>query len=146
MILDYLKNLKDYEGCNKNLSKITEFVNSHDMLALEKGKYDLGDECFVNILESNPTTSAKWESHIKYLDVQYVISGSETIEWQIIEKMNKTTEYDEVKDRFLGTAENGKSIAVEEGMFMILFPQDAHCPGIRANHDALKKAVFKIKI
>lgn len=145
MILDYVKNIGLYEGCNKNLSKIAKFIGEHDMKALEKGKYDLGDECFVNILESNPTTSTKWESHVKYLDVQYIIDGSETIKWQLLEKITKTTEYDEVKDRFLGTGE-GPAIPVLSGMFMILFPEDAHCPGIKAEHDFVKKAVFKIKI
>lgn len=147
MILDYMRNIGLYEGCNKNLSKIAKFIAENDLKSLEKGKYDLGDECFVNILESNPSpASTKWESHVKYLDVQYIVTGSEVIEWQIIENMQKTTEYDAVKDRFLGTSEIGKPITVDEGMFMILFPEDAHCPGIKANHDFVKKAVFKIKI
>ncbi len=145
MILDHIRNISLYTGCNKNLAKISDFIAKNDLKTLEKGKYDLGDECFVNILESNPTTSTKWESHIKYLDVQFIVTGSETIEVAMIENMNKTTEYDEVKDRYLGTGK-GQPIAVEENMFMILFPEDAHCPGIKANHDFLKKAVFKIKI
>ena len=146
MILDYMRNIGLYEGCNKNLSKIAKFIAENDLKSLEKGKYDLGDECFVNILESNPSpASTKWESHVKYLDVQFIVTGSETIEFAMIENMNKTTEYDAVKDRYLGTG-SGQPIVVEENMFMILFPEDAHCPGIRANHDFLKKAVFKIKI
>ncbi len=145
MILDYKKNLKIYEGVNKFWSKIEKFISENDLKSIEKGKYDLGDECFVNILESNPTVSTKWESHIKYIDVQYIITGSETIEWQFIDKMEKTTEYDAVKDRYLGVS-SGEKIAVKEGMFMALFPDDAHCPGIKAEHDFLKKAVFKIKI
>lgn len=146
MIFDYAKNLKLYEGCNKYLYKINEFISTHDMASLEKGKYDLGDECFVNILESNPTTSTRYESHVKYLDIQYIVKGSETILWKYIDEATKTTEYDEVKDRYLLTAENGKPLTVEEGQFMMLYPTDAHCPGIRANHDFVKKAVFKIKI
>lgn len=145
MIIDYGRNLKLYYGCNKNLQKIDKFIAENDLKTLPKGKYDLGDECFVNILESNPTTSTKWECHEKYLDVQYMVIGSETIEYAIIENMNKTTEYDAVKDRYLGTGE-GQQILVDEGAFMILFPEDAHCPGIKGKSDFLKKAVFKIKI
>lgn len=145
MVLDYLKNLSNYEGCNKYLSKITEFIANNNLKELAKGKYDLGDECFVNILESNPTTSTKWESHVKYLDIQYIVTGSETIVWNDFSFMQNKTEYDEVKDRYLGTGE-GQAITVEEGMFMLLFPSDAHCPGIKAHDDFVKKAVFKIKI
>lgn len=147
MILDYAKNIGLYAGCNPRLAKISEFVASHDLKALEKGKYDLGDECFVNILESAPAeTATKWEAHVKYLDVQYIVSGSEVIEWQSFSKMTDVTEYDAVKDRYLGKCGEGKPVALDEGMFMILFPEDGHCPGIKANHDFVKKAVFKIKI
>lgn len=145
MVLDYLKNLPQYEGCNKYLAKITEFVSKNDLKTLTKGKYDLGDECFVNIQEPTLTTSDRWEAHVKYLDVQYIISGSETILWNDFSAMQDKTEYDEVKDRYLGTGE-GQAITVEEGQFMLLFPNDAHCPAIKAHHDNIKKAVFKIKV
>lgn len=127
MILDNIRNISLYTGCNKNLEKISAFIAEHDLKTLEKGKYDLGDECFVNVLESNPTTSTKWESHVKYLDVQFIVTGSETIEFAMIENMNKTTEYDAVKDRYLGTG-SGQPIVVEENMFMILFPRRRSLP------------------
>lgn len=145
MVLDYIKNIKNYESCNKYLNKISAFVAENDMKNLPVGKYDLGDGCFVNVMVSQPSVSGKWESHVKFLDVQYIIGGSETIIWNDFGFMQNKTEYDAVKDRYLGTGE-GQAITVEEGMFMLLFPCDAHCPGNKAHSDNVKKAVFKIKI
>lgn len=145
MIVDYLKNLHLYTGVNKNLSQISKFFAEHDVKSLEKGKYQLEDDCFVNILESNPTDSTKFEAHVKYLDVQLILKGSETIRWQTLSLTDKTTDYDDVKDRFFMTAKESEKITLVEDMFMILFPEDAHCPGIKAFDDSIKKAVFKIK-
>ena len=36
MILDYMRNIGLYEGCNKNLSKIAKFIAENDLKSLEK--------------------------------------------------------------------------------------------------------------
>jgi biofilm protein TabA len=82
---------------------------------------------------------AGWESHKKYIDLQYVIRGKEQIAVSPIDKATVTKPYDETKDVANYTAE-GTFYTAEPGTFFLFFPQDVHRPNIKvAGYDMVKK-------
>ena len=103
---------------------------------------------FVNIVEYETTTEDKrfWEAHKNYLDLHFMLDGEEIINVNFIDNM-KQIEFVE-KDDFLSLEGNKKSsILLEEGDFLICYPNDAHMTAIKVSDSKkIKKAIFKVKI
>ena len=94
---------------------------------------------------SKPETSGKWEAHRRYIDVQYLVSGSERICYSPIAKM-ALGDYDPQKD-FQALSGNGQFLQLNAGSFMVFFPQDAHMPGLANGFETpIKKIVVKCVI
>ena len=90
------------------------------------------------------------ESHIKYIDLQLLISGTERINYMNIDGLEPQTKYDPDKDIIFykkPKAEAG-SIYLNGRNFAIFFPQDAHAPQIStlAHQSNVKKVVIKIAV
>ena len=87
------------------------------------------------------------ETHEKYLDVQMVFEGRETFEWEEASELEAETEYDPETD-FKFYRGGGKKILATEGMFYILFPQDAHrCRGMAGKEgEKYRKIVLKLPV
>ena len=66
-----------------------------------------------------------YETHRKFIDVHYILSGSEVFGCCDAETLDVTREYDKDTDcEFLKG--KGNLIAMSEGDFIIVFPEDAH--------------------
>ena len=116
-------------------------------------RYDiLGDDIFALVMSyktKNPE-DAVLEAHRKYVDIQSVLVGSEGIEWFNREGLLVDTPYNEADDYELFKREShGPARAdVHPKMFVTLFPEDAHMPGliVGKNPAIVKKVVVKINI
>lgn len=147
MIIDSLGNCKCYEAIHGDMRKAFEFVKNQNLMDLEVGKYEIdGDRVFM-MIQSYDTKDEKggaWEAHKRYLDIQYIIEGTEKINVANIDKMEVLKAYDE-KDDFWLFSGYGDAVTLEAGMFAIFFPQDVHMPGIKINESKpVKKAVIKV--
>ena len=81
MIIDKVENLKNYAQVNPLFPKVVEFIEQHDLNALEPGKYEIeGKDLFVNIQMAKGRTPevAVIETHNKMIDIQIPLSDSET--------------------------------------------------------------------
>ncbi|OOQ56671.1 hypothetical protein BC343_18995 [Mucilaginibacter pedocola] len=135
---------------NKALwDKVFVFLKNTNLDTLSIGKHTLdGDNAYVSVTEapSKELDKAGWESHKKYIDLQYVIRGKEQIGVAPADKATVTKPYDESKDVANYTAE-GTYYTAEPGTFFLFFPQDAHRPNIKVpGFDVVKKLVVKIKV
>ena len=77
MVLDNLKNLRDYESLNPLFAKAFDYIESTDLKALEPGKIILiENELIVNVnqIPAKTTEEAKLETHNEYIDIQVPIS------------------------------------------------------------------------
>jgi YhcH/YjgK/YiaL family protein len=89
--------------------------------------------------------STKFESHRKYIDVQYVIDGEEKIAVEPVEGATVTVPYDDAKDIAHYSGE-GTTYTATPGTFFIFFPADAHRPGITpGGNQPDKKLVIKVR-
>lgn len=116
----------------------------------ECNKIVLDENCFV--LEQAYITKDKkdcfFESHRKYIDIQYIFEGSEIMEVENINKLQITQEYNESLDfAKYEQKPNSSTLIINENELAIFYPNDAHMPCIKVdNNQKIIKAVFKIAV
>ena len=84
MILDSLKNAGLYLSLNPLFKQAFDFVENNDISAFEPGKTIIdSDKLFISVMEIDGKTpeTAKLETHNKYIDIQIVLEGNETMGW-----------------------------------------------------------------
>jgi biofilm protein TabA len=140
---------KQYHSNKVVWDKVFLFLKQTNLDTLSTGKHSIdGDNAYASVTEapSKELNKAGWESHKKYIDLQYVIRGKEQIAVSPIDKATVTKPYDETKDVANYSAE-GTFYTAEPGIFFLFFPQDVHRPNIQvAGYDIVKKIVIKIKV
>ena len=128
--------------------KAQTFLLETNLEKIPVGKINLGRGYYVNI-DSYQTESyelKKYESHIKYIDVQYIVSGQENIFVAPIDKLKIIEEYNPTKDiTFYSNRFNGEKICLHKGEMVVFFPQDGHMPCVADKYpQQVKKIVIKI--
>ena len=151
MVLDTLANAARYESLNSRFPKAFAWLRTMDGTQ-ELGRHDIdGDHCFalVQTYESKPIEKAKFEAHRKYIDIQFIHSGRETILWAPLDTMKEETmAYSDEKDAALWklTADT-TPLHVSAGHFTILWPEDAHAPCIEWDKpEQVFKVVVKVAV
>lgn len=150
MITDTLAQSQRYLSLSPRFAAAFEFLKS--MPADQPlGRFDIdGDDCFalVQTYTTKPIAEGKFEAHRKYIDIQFIQAGHETILWTPLSTLTKTTEpYTAVKDiAFFATPAHVVPIQLRAGDFTIFFPEDGHAPGLEYNGSAeVRKTVIKIR-
>lgn len=145
MILDKLENYKQYIDMVKGIENGIHFINNSDGLSVGRYEFEGG---FALIQEGETRTSKEcvFETHRKYIDFQYMVNGSEILEWAERNDLEVVSAYDKNKDiefeKGIGT-----SIEIKKGMFYILFPNDGHKACCHVNHKTnYRKIVVKYEI
>lgn len=148
MIVDKIVNLGLYFNGGK-FCKAFDYIRQSNLQDLPVGKYEIeGKEIYALVSEYNSKdlSEGKIESHKNYIDLQYIIKGEENIGFASKDNQEIILPYDAEKDFMLyhGTV---TLFPLNEGMFMILFPDDLHMPGIKINENTtVKKLVIKIAV
>lgn len=121
------------------------FLRGQDLHALAAGKYNLmGDSVFATITEAatKDKDSVLWESHKKYIDLQFVAEGKEQIGVADASKAKVIKPY--TVDAMNYDTEGTFYISSPD-TFFLFFPNDAHRPSIKTpGADRVKKVVIKI--
>ena len=148
MIYDKIENIQTYCGISDRLSAALHALRNADFSSLEDGRHAIdGDNIYMNIstYETKPANEHP-EAHKKYIDIQYLISGEELIGVSCLDEM--TGEISSNPDNDVALY-NGSTtpLKIGNGYFMVLFPQDAHAPGIACGTPAkVRKAVVKVLV
>ncbi|MDE7100643.1 MAG: YhcH/YjgK/YiaL family protein, partial [Anaeroplasmataceae bacterium] len=80
MIVAKLRDIKRYKGISKNIDTAIDYILTHDLMALPKGKTIIdGDKVYVNrdTYVARPLEECFFENHEHYLDLQIVLKGQE---------------------------------------------------------------------
>lgn len=126
------------------------YLRNTDFSIVAPGRFEIdGPEMFALVQEYHtlPKSQKKAESHTKYIDVQYVHSGSEIIGFapagstgEILEDL--TAGKDTVTYR---SVPNETDCVLTSGMYAILFPGEIHRPQCSHGQDAqVRKVVLKV--
>jgi len=127
------------------------FLRSSDLSKLEVKRYDIdGDNLYATISEyiTKNEEDAKFEAHRKYIDIQYLISGTELMGVSPISQKKDILEpYDTAKDIEFMTVTNSNNYKATPDRFFIFFPSDLHRPGVKADENSkVRKVVIKVKV
>ena len=139
---------RQYHLNKKYWDEAFAYLKNTDLNTIAKGKYPIeGDNVFASVTIDSTKNFDKtnWESHKKYIDIQYVILGAEKIGVYPVAKATVTKAYDEKRDAANYSAP-GKLYDAVPGTFFIFFPSDAHRPNITpGGNKPDKKIVIKVK-
>jgi len=126
------------------------FLKSADLKAMPLGKQEIeGKHLFVSVAEyyGKQKPDALYESHKKYIDIQYVIKGEEIMGLTTLDKAAIKEPYNEEKDIAFYNYDGGDYMKATPENFFIFFPEDVHRPSITTGDSVLiKKIVVKILI
>ena len=146
MIVDKLSQAEKYYDMHSGFEKAFTFLRENDLSKLAVGRHEIdGDRLFCLISQGPGKTrdEAKLEAHRKYIDIQYVISGTDEMGWKpTAECTNIETEYSEGNDIEFFKDKPQTWMKVPAGSFAIFFPQDAHAPMV--SNSEIRKAVIKV--
>ncbi len=146
VIMDHLSNAAQYSDLHSGFEQAFEYLTANDMKAMQPGEYAIdGDRifCIVSQGEARSHEEADLEFHRKYIDIQYVIEGTDIMGWKPMDQCRKVLHpYDPAKD--IGFCEDRPVLwqEVRAGDFIIFFPDDAHAPFV--GQGEIKKAVIKV--
>ena len=149
MIIDALSQAHWYLSVNDRIAQALRYLEKTDFATLAPGTYPIDARriyAIVQDYETKPESEGRYESHHRYIDIQFVVSGRERIGWVCRDSL-KRGEYDEGKDLEFHEA-TGTLFDVPAGTFVILAPHDAHMPCIHPadGPSRVRKVVVKVMV
>ena len=102
------------------------------------------------ILVQQGTTKAaegrELEAHRQYLDIQYVVSGSEVMGWAPVDSLTPSGEFNVEKDAGMYTGKC-EFVNIQAGWCYVVFPEDAHMPATHLDQPLdFQKLIIKLKV
>ena len=149
MIKDYLKNVKNYYNLSENLKKGFDWLEKNNLKDLSDGRYEIdNNKIYASIQTYETKEDANYEAHRNYIDIQYMIKGSEKIGVSDLSNCVTCIEYDNARDlEFFNIKCREEFLELKEGQFMVFFPTDAHKPSITLDKkEVVKKVVVKVAV
>jgi len=148
MICDRLSNAANYYGVASFIQKGFEFLQRSELASLEDGVHEIqGRDVYAIIARGDGVgrERAMLEAHREYLDIQYVIEGTDVIGWlerDFVERVKDP--YVAEKDLEFFYDRPASWVQVPAGSFAVFLPQDIHAP--LATSQYAHKAVVKVKL
>jgi YhcH/YjgK/YiaL family protein len=145
--INALEFAKQYYKNKVYWDKAFEFLNNPELAELKPGKYNI-DSTFVfatiSYADSYDSSKVKWEAHRKYLDLQYLISGSLFYAMAPYNKEEVSEPYKDSTDMERVITTSGKYYKAAPGSLFVFFPSDAHKSVKEHEGDIVKRVVIKI--
>lgn len=137
---------------SEGLRKALEYIEKADFASMLNGEYEVdGREVFarVNSYNTEPAEAKKPERHYEYIDVQYLVSGSERIGYCPLTEAFRVVEDNSLKNDvvFYEQTFGENFIVLQEGDVAIFFPWEVHRPGCNSGAVSanVKKVVVKVR-
>lgn len=151
MIVASLENWARYLGGDL-WTKAFGFIAATSVDVLD-GRYPIdGDDLYASIAtyRTRAFDSARYETHREYLDIQYVLAGQECMHVVPHAIASPLGEYDPERDvRFHAVSPVPSTrVVLCPGTFAVLYPEDAHMPGIALGNasSSIRKLVVKVRL
>ena len=151
MIIANISDAERYYDINPHFRAVFNFLkgmteDSTEGIVREDYRVNFSRE-YRDTADTNPDGTQKvFETHKRYIDIHYCISGSEGMGYADARRLTPITEYNESGDYTFYLGEYQKVI-LHEGDFCVFFPEDAHIQLLKGATDSkVLKAVAKIKV
>lgn len=150
MVHDLLINQNTYHSLGLRFRQAFAFVTDAANNGAEDGAYTIADgvTAVVKTYMTQTPDELKLENHEKFIDLQYMLSGSEIMEWLPQLPETVLAAYDPGADvTFYGDDSRAIPVPVREGAFVLFWPQDVHKPSCVIDAPAsVRKIVVKIAV
>lgn len=148
VILDSLEHAEAYFHMHPAFERAFAFLKQRALAELPPGRHEIdGDRlfCMINKGPGRSRAEAKLEAHRKYIDIQYVIAGTDEMGTKPTADCKlPDTGYDVENDIEFFRDEPESWMKVRAGSFIVFFPEDAHAPLVSAGE--IHKAVLKVAV
>ena len=148
MIIDRLDEARRYVSLHPLFARAFETLLRPDLPSLEAGKHLIeGDRLslVISLDEGAGVDRAVLEVHRKYIDIQFVIEGTDMIGWRPAAECSHVSQvYDSSKDVELYGERPLSWSPVAGSRFAVYFPGDAHAP--LGGTGRLRRAIVKVGI
>ena len=150
MLYDHIHNLDTYASLSPDILVGLEFLRDAKP-NIENGVYQLNPrvKAIVSEYETKPQNPNGYEAHRQYIDIQYLLKGTEKLCSSPLEHLTETKPYSEDDDYALydNPTVPPQEMHIGAGYFAIFYPQDGHMPQLSIDTPTkVKKVVVKVKI
>ena len=149
MIVDIFENATRYAAVHPQLIGALIFAQKLIIDEAEDGKYEIADGAYavVQSYETNEAVPTEYENHRAYIDIQLLSEGIERILCGAPDEELCPYDKDADVEFFTVREEMLQDIALTPGVFAVLFPGDAHAPGLSYTDSvSVKKIVIKLPV
>lgn len=147
MIYATLTEAPSYRGLHPRLDRVIELLTPEFLSSLGPERAELdGEKLFVTRFDVSTTRdeSRLFEYHRRYLDVFVTVSGRERVDITRPEALELREQRGDYRG---GSGAAEQSVLLSPGRFLVLFPGDAHRPGMAVDgEENISRVVFKILI
>ena len=149
MIYDHIKSIGLYKGLTPAIDLALDYVGDVTP-KVEVGTHllDLGVKAVVSEYVTRPTKELGYEAHRRYSDIQLAVIGTELVRCKPLEQVAETIPYNEASDAAWYADCPGIDTVIGDGYFLLVFPEDAHEPGLAPGGvpGKVKKVVMKVPV
>lgn len=149
MIVDNIKNMSKYTDLRSDIKKAIEYLSGTDFTKVESGRYELDGSKMYSIVQRYKTrldADAIWESHRKYIDVQFIAAGNERCGIaELASAPAVKTPYTDEKD-VIFYEPGSKYFDAPMGSIYILYPEDIHGPCLARGNPPVPEDVVKVVV
>jgi YhcH/YjgK/YiaL family protein len=152
MIIDRLKNAHLYYCLGKRFETGLRFLqdNWDRIPEFENGVHEIDGSnvyLFMRRYDTVKLADSKTEAHKKYADIQILKIGKESFGYQTLSEVGKMLEEHPERDVSYFDAEP-EFFTLKDDRFVIVLPEDAHCPDCALNDmpESVVKPVIKVRV
>ena len=150
MIKDHIDQANRYASVHPLFPAAFQWLAKHADQQLPDGRIELDGVQLIALpqhYETHAFDAGLFEAHQRYIDIQYIVSGSECIRVGAPDTMTLVTPFDRAKDVAFYKGD-GSSLSVNPGECVILWPHEAHLPGCHPSGKPVpvNKIVIKVAV
>ncbi len=151
MFFSHVSIAEKYNYLEEKFSRAYKWLAETDIAALPEGAYPIGDDgavtANVQLYTTYPASEGSFETHDKYFDIQYVVSGKEQFGICKREGLQVKKEMPENDLTFYEEPALSGSVLLLPGDLIVVAPEDAHKPRCCADGcEPVRKVVVKVKL
>lgn len=147
MILDKLENAGRYASLHPAFEQAFKWLREQNCALLPSGRVEIsGEKLYASVMREagRGREAARFETHRRYIDIQYLAGGSDLMGWAHTGEGLGSLGYDGSRDLEFYTEPPSVWIPVHAGHFALFFPEDAHAP--MAGAGEMVKVVVKVAV
>jgi len=147
MIIANLSEHAQYHSLHPLFAEVFKYLESVDFSQYDDGKYPIdGNDMYASISEYVTKSEGMLEGHLEYIDIQYIVKGSEIIGWAKKDGQKESIPYSNERDIAFYEGDY-EPIKLDAGQFAIFYPEDLHLPCLKnGKPSVVKKVVVKVRI